>query len=156
MVWNIPLVSWGQLSQLCPLTTSCAPPAPCWRGGVRSRKGLVLCVSTTQQQLKHPCIINTVSSTNPKHSPIPATMKKINSIPAKTSTAAHKSMHPPRSLQVTPPVQQMSCPAPVPSSPTVVTNPGAALGTFRMLHTSQRISSQEERSCFQIRSCSST
>ena len=27
MVWNIPLVSWGQLSQLCPLPASCPLPA---------------------------------------------------------------------------------------------------------------------------------
>ncbi|KAK4824545.1 hypothetical protein QYF61_016149 [Mycteria americana] len=51
-------------------------------------------LSTTQplthspsQQLKHPCIINTVFSTNPKHSPIPATIKKINSISAETRTS---------------------------------------------------------------------
>ncbi|KAK4816014.1 hypothetical protein QYF61_011004 [Mycteria americana] len=39
-----------------------------------------------QQQLKHLCIINTVFSTNPKHSPIPATIKKIDSISAETRT----------------------------------------------------------------------
>jgi len=45
-VWNIPLVSWGQQCQLCPLSTSCAPPVSTrWWGGVRSRKGLD-CVST--------------------------------------------------------------------------------------------------------------
>jgi len=27
MVWNTPLVSWGQLSQLCPLPAVCGPPA---------------------------------------------------------------------------------------------------------------------------------
>lgn len=25
--WNIPLVSWGELSWLCPLPALCAPPA---------------------------------------------------------------------------------------------------------------------------------
>lgn len=69
---------------------------------------------------------------------------------------AHKSTHPSSCLQAALPVQQTSCLAPVPSSPTAVTNPGAALGTCWMLHTSQRISSQEERSCFQIRSCGFT
>jgi len=44
------------------------------------------CVSTAQQQLKHSSIINTIFHTNPKHSPIEATMKKLNSIPGKTST----------------------------------------------------------------------
>ena len=37
-VWNIPVVSWSQLSQLCPLPTSCALQ-PTW-GDVRSRKVL--------------------------------------------------------------------------------------------------------------------
>ena len=27
VVWNIPSASWGQLPWLCPLPTSCAPPA---------------------------------------------------------------------------------------------------------------------------------
>jgi len=31
---------FGQLSQLCPLPASCAVPAYCWWGRVRSRKGL--------------------------------------------------------------------------------------------------------------------
>ena len=37
---DIPLVSWGQLSQLCPLPAPCAPPATHWWGGVMSRRGL--------------------------------------------------------------------------------------------------------------------
>jgi len=32
MVWNIPSVSLGQLSWLCPLPTSCLPPAHCSLG----------------------------------------------------------------------------------------------------------------------------
>lgn len=76
---------------------------------------------------------------------------------------AHKSVRPvpsrpspPRCLQVTPPVQQTSCPAPVPSSPMAVTNPGPVLGTCWILHISHWISLQEERSCFQTRSCGFT
>lgn len=38
MVWNISMVSHGQLSQLCPLLTPCAPSG-CW-GDMRCRKGL--------------------------------------------------------------------------------------------------------------------
>ena len=34
MVWNIPLVSLGQLSWLCPLPRSCPPPAYWWGGNV--------------------------------------------------------------------------------------------------------------------------
>lgn len=44
------------------------------------------CVSTVHQQLKCPCVVNTVLDTNPKHSPIQATMKNINSLAAITST----------------------------------------------------------------------
>lgn len=39
-VWNIPWVSWGHLSWLCPLPTSCAPPTYLLVAWVRSRKGL--------------------------------------------------------------------------------------------------------------------
>lgn len=37
MVWDIPAVTWGQLSCLCPFT----PWDPRWWGGVRGRKGRV-------------------------------------------------------------------------------------------------------------------
>lgn len=49
-----------------------------------------LCVSTAQQSQKHPRIINAVFSTNLKHSPTPATIKKINSIPAKHTQSGSK------------------------------------------------------------------
>ena len=88
-VWNILLVSWGRLSQLRPLPTSCAPPAYSLAGQCEKKKRPWHCVRTAQQWLKHPCVINTVFSTNPKHSPIQATMKKINPIPAKTSTCVY-------------------------------------------------------------------
>lgn len=42
-------------------------------------------VSTVPQQLKHQHAISALFITNPKHSPIPATRKKFNSISAKTS-----------------------------------------------------------------------
>lgn len=38
MIWNIPVVSWGQLSWLCSLPIFCVSPA--WWGGVRNRKAL--------------------------------------------------------------------------------------------------------------------
>lgn len=40
IVRNIPLISLSQLSQLCPLPTPCAPPAPCWMDTTRNRKDL--------------------------------------------------------------------------------------------------------------------
>jgi len=49
-------------------------------------KSLMLCKHCSQQ-LTHPCVvIETVLVTSPKHSTIQAAMKKINSVPAKTST----------------------------------------------------------------------
>ena len=47
------------------------------------------CASAAPQWLQHPCVIGTVPSTNPKHSPTLATMKKINTTPAKASTTSH-------------------------------------------------------------------
>jgi len=85
MVWNIPLVSWGQLSQLCPLPTSCAHPASLLVRWCEKQKSPWLSVSTAQRKEKHPCVINIVFSTNPKHNPIQANMEKLT-IPVKTST----------------------------------------------------------------------
>ncbi|KAF1441678.1 V-type proton ATPase subunit S1, partial [Spheniscus demersus] len=42
------------------------------------------------QQLKHRCVINIVLTLNPKHSTVPATRKKINSIPVETRTLSNK------------------------------------------------------------------
>lgn len=43
-----------------------------------------------QQEQKHLCVISTASSTIPKHSPVAAAMKIINSSPANSSTAPQK------------------------------------------------------------------
>ena len=86
---TIPLLSWAQLSQLCPLPTSCAPPASTLAGRGEKQKRPWLCVSTAQQQPEQPCATNTAFNTNPKQSPIPATIEKINSVPAKISTHSH-------------------------------------------------------------------
>ena len=48
--------------------------------------------STTQQQPKHLCVINTVFILSPKHSTGPAAVKKINSVPAKTMTLPKRSL----------------------------------------------------------------
>jgi len=48
-VWNIPLVSQGQLSQLCPLPGPGAPPAYSLVGWGKEQKRPWLCASTAQQ-----------------------------------------------------------------------------------------------------------
>ena len=94
MVWDIPLVSWGQLSQLYFLPYSCAPPAYSLVSWYEKQKRPWLCGSTAQQYRKHPCVINIVFSTNPEHSLLLAAMNKTNSILAKTSTfSTHFSYH---------------------------------------------------------------
>jgi len=88
-----PFGQLGQLSRLCPLPASCAPPASLLAGWCEEQKRPGLCVSTAQRELKHPCVNSTVSSTNPRHSPIPATKKEINSIPAQTSAMYKSNPH---------------------------------------------------------------
>lgn len=85
-VWSISLVSLVQLSWLCPLPTSCPPPAHwplgwSWRGSLDAPTG-----STGQQRTTHWCLINSVTATNTKHSTMRAAIKKVNFIPARPST----------------------------------------------------------------------
>lgn len=74
--------SKGCLVGVGPLV-SC-PPAASSLAGQREEQSSV---STLQPPLKHSCVIHTAFTTVPKHSPVPATGKKVNSDPAKTSTA---------------------------------------------------------------------
>jgi len=80
MVWNIPLVSLGGLSWLCILPNSCPPPALLigsqGAGRLRDRKSWC-CARTVQQQPKHCCIINTILTTNTKHSTTLAVVQKL-------------------------------------------------------------------------------
>ena len=92
ILWNIPLGGWSQLSQPRPLPTSHAHPAHLLAGWCEQQKEPWHPVSTAQQQRQHPCVINIVFSTNPKHCPILATLKKFNSITAKTSTYAYENL----------------------------------------------------------------
>lgn len=66
---------------VCP-HTPCAPPAHSLVGWGKEQEG-PCSVSPAQQSLKHPAVINTVPSTDPKHSPILAAVKKISSSTAK-------------------------------------------------------------------------
>ena len=84
-----PWASLGQLSQLCPLPASCAPPASLLAGQYEKLKSPWLRISTAQQQLKHQCVINVILILNPKRNTIPATRNKINSTPAETRTHSY-------------------------------------------------------------------
>lgn len=88
MGWSIPLVSC-----LCPLPALCEPQPPHWWGGVRETKALDS-VQALLSYNKHPCVIYTASSTNPKRGPILATMKKSNSARAKASIVGNAFCHP--------------------------------------------------------------
>lgn len=94
MSWSIPLVSLGQLSWLCTpqlqgcacLPAICASPASSLTGQYEKLKRLWLHVSTAEQHLKQQCVSNIIFLLNPKHSSIPASVKKINPMSAKTKT----------------------------------------------------------------------
>lgn len=73
----------GQLSWQCPLPAPWAPSASSFWLGVRSRKG---CGWVSSAVMKTPCATLHRSSSNPKHTPMWATMEKIHSAPVKTST----------------------------------------------------------------------
>ena len=87
-IWyGIALCSAGVSCPCCAPSQRLMPPPACLLVGWGERqKRPGLWVSTAQQQQEHPCVIDIVFSTNPKYSPIPATLKKINSVPAKSST----------------------------------------------------------------------
>ena len=71
---------------LCPLPAPAAPPA-CPLAWQREKlKSPGLSVSTALQQLKHQCGINIILVLIPKHSTVPATRRKTNSILAESRT----------------------------------------------------------------------
>ena len=82
---------FGQLSWLCPLPVSRAPPALSL-AGPQKLKSPWLGTDTTQQQPNHPCATNGVLTPHPKHSAAPAAKEEINSIPAKTRTWEMKNL----------------------------------------------------------------
>lgn len=83
-VWNIPLISWGQLSQLCPLPTSGSPPAYFLWGAAGKREWL----DAVQALFSNSQTVD-VLSTNfyaqmQKHSTTWAAVKEVSSIPARS------------------------------------------------------------------------
>lgn len=89
MVWNISLVSGGQLSPLCPLPAPWPPPAYSLWGAEQEQRRPWRCTSTAQEQLKHCCVINTGLVADLQHSTVRAAVKKMNSLPAKPSTTVY-------------------------------------------------------------------
>ena len=87
MVWNIPLASLGHLSWDYLLPAPAASPASLVAGQHKEPKSMHW-VCTAQPQLNHRGVIGIILIQNPKHSTIPATGRKINSVPAKTRAAA--------------------------------------------------------------------
>jgi len=92
VVWDIPLVSLGQLSWFCPLPAPCAPPVPHWQSSVRSWNTLNLEYNVLQW-LKHKGVINIILILNPKHRATPAARKKINHIPGHSLTIQSEGLH---------------------------------------------------------------
>lgn len=88
MAWDIPLFSWGELSQLCPLPFPYLPQPTSLEDSVRKRESLD--TVSTVQQLPKQCVVNPVLVTNPKDSIIGAAMRKANSIPVQTSATGLK------------------------------------------------------------------
>lgn len=79
---------WGQLPLLGPLLCTILHNASLLAAGVSWGEEQTRpwgCASTAQQQ-KHPCVINIVFITSPKHNPSQIAMKENNSIPTKIST----------------------------------------------------------------------
>ena len=76
---------WVTVLAVSPPSFLC-PPAYSLVGWGEKLKSPWLSVNTAQQQLKHQCVINIILILNPNHITVPATRKKINSIPAETRT----------------------------------------------------------------------
>lgn len=86
-----------------PLPVSCLPPnllctpqAHLLAGQYKKQSRSRCCPAIK----KHPWVINTIFSTNPKHGPVPATAKKISSTPAKPPTTGDEVQDHLRNLEV--------------------------------------------------------
>lgn len=79
MAWNISVVNLGQLSWLCPLQTLCPPLASLLQVQSEKQRSPWCCTSTVQQW-KHWCFINTILVTNLRHGTRWCTRKEVNSL----------------------------------------------------------------------------
>lgn len=83
VVWNIPLSSSDQMSQLCSSWLLVNPLAV---RACKTGKSLMFRVSYWAKTKTHQCVINIILILSPKHSTSLATRKKLYSIPAEKST----------------------------------------------------------------------
>ena len=75
--------SWICLWSVWSVVPAVSPPQDYLLAGQQEKQRRPsCCVSTLQQHLKYPCVINTDLVTDPEHSNVWATMKKTNSVPA--------------------------------------------------------------------------
>lgn len=77
---------FDQPPRLCPLPNTCELLSYLLVRQHEKHEMPWCCATTAELQLKHQCVNSTAVVTNPKQSSIWAAMKKINPIPAKTST----------------------------------------------------------------------
>ena len=86
-VWNIAVVSLGQVPWLCPLQ-DLAHPQPTGEGDVGETA--LLCASTAQQQPQPWCVTSTLLATDAQHSTVGAAEERINSCSARHNTTSNK------------------------------------------------------------------
>lgn len=83
ILWDKPLDCLGHLSRLSSHSASCARPASLLAGQREMQKRPWLSVSTSQQQLKHWCVTNTVLIMNSKASNNKCTVSLARYLPTK-------------------------------------------------------------------------
>jgi len=91
MIWNIPLAYLGQLSWVCLLPAPCVPQVYLWQDSTRSSENRNVlgsvqhCSATTKTYVcyQHRVIVFFLKL---RHSIIPDTVKKNNSVPTETRT----------------------------------------------------------------------
>lgn len=90
-VWNIPLDSQDQPALAVPPPSFFVPPASSGRAVGEAGKSLTQCKHRSAAA-KNQCVISIILALNPKHSTVPATGEKNNSIPARAHCKDSKSL----------------------------------------------------------------
>ena len=102
IVWNIPLARQGQLSWFCPLPAPCAQQ-PSLAGG-ETEMSLALCSHCSATTKASVCCLHCSfpEAKTSKHSSIPNTIQKINSVPDESRTETESTNQ--SSVSVQPPL----------------------------------------------------